>query len=143
MRSLLVFMTVATLATPVLLLFGSSAVLVAVLCGVFDLAFVVALGTAAVYSRGPRRTFFAGACAAAVIGALRYDGFRTPDLTMQLAATAVLTPCYLACGVIAVAVRRLAVHRGWNKPESPTETDASAASPRPAAEEAVLRVLDV
>jgi hypothetical protein len=85
----------------------------------FGLMFLlpVVLGTLAFYSRGPRRTFFAGAFVGSLSAHYMHRDLSWGDSIMHgaflclLLATAVAT-----CGFMALYTRRFLERRGWHLP---------------------------
>lgn len=97
LRTLLVLMTAVAVVLAASHFLGVEVFeFASVFCSV---AVPIALGSAAVYSRGRWRTFFGGATAAALIDFSR-AGYRAP--LQQFAMLAI----YALCGLVALGVRR-------------------------------------
>lgn len=114
MRSLLVAMTIAAFLLPLIFVFGQALWSMLVL-GVIFLAPSVGCGSAAVYSRGRRRTFFGGAACAGVF-AIMFVSIARATTPGELFAFALgLWAVEAACGLLALGVRGFAEKRGWDR----------------------------
>ena len=85
----------------------------------FGLMFVlpISLGTLAFYSRGPRRTFFAGAFVGSLSTHYMLRMFSMGGAFLQLAILALLlTVAIVSCGFTALYTRRFLERRGWHLP---------------------------
>lgn len=77
----------------------------------------VALATLAVYSRGRRRTFFAGAFAGSLAGHYLIVMFSMGgSLGMLMMLGLVQLAAIISCGVTAAFTRRFVERRGWHLP---------------------------
>jgi hypothetical protein len=90
----------------------------------FALMFVlpISLGTLAFYSRGPRRTFFAGAFVGSLSTHYMLRMFSMGSVggaLWQLAIlTLLLTVAIVSCGLTALYTRRFLERHGWHLPPS-------------------------
>lgn len=87
----------------------------------FGLMFLlpVFLGTLAFYSRGPRRTFFAGAFVGSLSTHYMLRMFSMGGaITQLLILTALLATAVVSCGLTALYARRFLEGRGWHLPPS-------------------------
>jgi hypothetical protein len=87
----------------------------------FGLMFVlpVFLGTLAFYSRGPRRTFFAGAVVGSLSTHYMLRMFSMGVAITQLAILiTMLAIAVVSCGLTALYTRRFLERRGWHLPPS-------------------------
>lgn len=87
----------------------------------FGLMFLlpVFLGTIAFYSRGPRRTFFAGAFVGSLSTHYMLRMFSMGGaITQLMILTALLATAVVSCGLTALYARRLLERRGWHLPPS-------------------------
>ena len=116
LRTLLIVVTLTAIALPLLQLLGwrYARFLAAVLLVQLP---AISIATCAIYSRGPRQTFFLGAIAGSVLlwfnglPALSYNEFAD----VFALAVAQLAICGLS-GFVALATRRFVERRGWNRP---------------------------
>lgn len=116
LQSLLALMTIVALALPLAIVFGRALWAMLILGAVF-LAPPVAFGSAAVYSRGRRRTFFGGAAAAGLFAIMFTSIARATSGGDLIAFAAGLWLVELACGWLALAVRNAVERRGWDRDE--------------------------
>ena len=87
----------------------------------FGLMFVIPvfLGTLAVCSRGPRRTFFAGAFVGSLSTHYMLRMFSMGGaITQLLILTLLLATAVVSCGLTALYTRRFLERRGWHIPPS-------------------------
>ena len=87
----------------------------------FGLMFLlpVFLGTLAFYSRGPRRTFFAGAFVGSLSAHYMLRMFSMGSaITQFLILTVLLATAVVSCGFTALYTRRFLQRRGWHMPPS-------------------------
>ena len=87
----------------------------------FGLMFLlpVFLGTLAFYSRGPRRTFFAGAFVGSLSTHYMLQMFSMGGaITQLLILTALLATAVVSSGLTALYTRRFLERRGWHLPPS-------------------------
>ena len=124
--SLLALMTVVAIVLGTTLMLGEIVLPVLLIVGIAllistFLAVTVAWGTAAVYSRGSRRTFYGAACFAGTLGAIVLLPLATArmGIVAMLVIQSLLILASLACGYLAVFVRSYIESRGWHLPESP------------------------
>ncbi|MBL9161326.1 MAG: hypothetical protein JNL18_01155 [Planctomycetaceae bacterium] len=79
----------------------------------------VALATLAFYSRGPRRTFFAGAFVGSLSAHYMLRMFSMSSSALQVAILGTLLAIAVAlCGATALLARRFAERRRWHLPSS-------------------------
>jgi hypothetical protein len=113
MIAMTVFAVVAAFSTFVG--FGQLFVLLAGLWLLFLIP--VALATAAVYSRGMRRTFFAGAFGGSLASHYMHWQLEWGDsIYHALFLTGLLAITIISCGLTALYTRRFLERRGWHLP---------------------------
>jgi hypothetical protein len=121
MRTLLVIMTLAALATPLLIYSGigfRGVAMMALFVAVMYLP-TICLGALALYCRGYRQTLFLGAFAGAIMQLFigtetvgRFFGLNTISGVIMFGIVQLIA-CGI-CGLAAMAVRRQVERRGWN-----------------------------
>lgn len=79
--------------------------------------FPVLLGTLAFYSRGPRRTFFAGALAGSLSAHYMQSDFGRGVFRDAFLSTLIVI-AVVSCGLTALYTRRFLERRGWHLPPS-------------------------
>ncbi len=127
-RSVLLLMVAAAVVLTVLDFVGFDffgEVLVRVVALVLVVVVPLCSGVLACYCRGERQTFFLGVFASSLTSRLLFWGVNASSHAAVLAMHGVHAAIMVACGFLAIWVRRFAERRNWHVPPCEREKDSS------------------